>query len=243
MKKILVTGVFGFIGSYFTKWVIANYEDVSVVGVGRNTDQRNLRRLDDMRRHPRLKLVFCDIAKDDVTELYEGVDYAINFASKTFVDHSIRDPEPFMHSNIIGAYRLLEEARKSSSLEKYIQISTDEVYGPILEGSYTEGAMLNPSNPYSASKAAADMLAIAYYTTYSVPISISRTENVYGPFQHPQKVIPAFVKRALSNDPLPLYGKGDHIRQWLHVEDKCRAVMTVLEKGKDGEIYHIAGNQ
>lgn len=238
-----MTGVFGFIGSYFAKWVIANYKDVSVVGVGRNTDQRNLCRLDSLKTHPRFKLVLCDIARDDVGELYEGIDYVVNFASKTFVDHSVRDPGPFIQNNIVGTYRLLEEARKSYSLKKYLQISTDEVYGPILEGSYNESATLNPTNPYSASKAAADMLAIAYFTTYSVPIVISRTENVYGPFQHPQKVIPTFVKKALSNEPLPLYGKGDHVRQWLHVEDKCRALMVVLDEGEIGEIYHIAGNQ
>lgn len=243
MTKILVTGVLGFIGSFFAKWVLANYEDASIVGVGRNTDQRNLKRLENLTENPRFKLVFCDIAKDDVTELYEGIDYAVLFAAKTFVNHSIRDPGPFIQSNIVGTYKLLEEARKSEQLKVQIQISTDEVYGSIVKGAYMEDAELRPANPYSSTKACADMLSIAYHNTYGVPIIITRTENVMGPFQHPQKAIPTFVRKALNDEPLPIYGDGSHVRQWLYVEDNCRALMLLLEKGKVGDIYHIASNQ
>ena len=243
MKKILVTGVLGFIGSYFAKYVLSKYENYSIVGVGRNTDQGNFKRIKSINDNPRFKLVMCDIAKDDVSELYEGIDYAINFAGKTYVDHSIRDPKPFIESNIIGTYRLLEEAKKARDLVKHIQISTDEVYGAILKGAYDESAPLNPTNPYSATKASADMLAVSFYNTYKTPIIVSRTENVYGPFQHPQKAIPTFVRKALNDEPLPIYGDGMHVRQWIHVEDKCRALLTLLEKGEIGEIYHIAGSQ
>lgn len=243
MNKILVTGVLGFIGSYFAKWAIANTKDISIVGVGRNSDQRNLKRLENLTENPRFKLVYCDIARDDVAELFEDVDYAINFAAKTFVDHSIKDPSPFIVSNVVGTFKLLEEVRKSRQLRRYIQISTDEVYGSILEGAYREDAMLNPSNPYSATKAAGDMLALAYHNTYGVPVIITRTENNYGPFQHPQKVFPTFVKKALNNEPLPIYGDGKHRRMWLYVEDHCRAILHLLKKGKVGEIYHIAGEE
>lgn len=243
MTKILVTGVLGFIGSYFAKYTLKADTDISIVGVGRNTSQHNLKRIEDIREDCRFKLVFCDIAKDDISELFDDVDYAINFAAKTFVDHSIRDPEPFIQSNVVGTYKMLEEARKSRTLKKYIQISTDEVYGAILKGSYKEDAPLNPTNPYSAAKAGADMLALAYYNTYSTPIIISRTENVYGPYQGREKAFPTFVRKAMNDEPLPVYGDGQHSRQWLYVEDKCRALMLLLDKGKVGNIYHIAGNQ
>jgi len=241
--KFLVTGVLGFIGSYFARWLIRAERDVSIVGVGRNTDQRNLRRLELLPGDSRFKLVYCDVARDDVSELFEGVDYAVNFAAKTFVDHSIRDPEPFIQSNIVGTFRLLEAARKAKGLRRYVQISTDEVYGQILEGAYKEEAPLNPRNPYASTKAAGDMLCIAYYNTYGLPVIITRTENNYGPYQHPQKAIPTFVRTALRNEPLPIYGDGKHRRMWLHVEDHCRAVLHLLKVGKPGEIYHVAGEQ
>jgi len=251
--RFLVTGILGFIGSYFARLVLADAEttenpDVSVVGVGRNTDTRNLRRLDGVWERAGFKLVYCDIARDDVSELFEDVDYAVNFAAKTFVDHSIRDPEPFIQSNIVGTFRLLEAARKSRQLKRYIQISTDEVYGQILEGAYREDAPLNPRNPYASTKAAADMLCLAYYNTYGLPVIITRTENNYGPYQHPQKAIPTFVRKALNNEALPIYGDGKHRRMWLHVEDHCRAALHLLGAyeppgGKLGEVYHVAGEQ
>lgn len=241
--RLLVTGVLGFIGSHFARHVLNNFADVSVVGIARNTDQRALRRINDIIKHPSFRLSYCDIATGDVTEVFEDIDYAVNFAAKTFVDHSIRDPGPFIQSNIVGTYRLLEEARKSRRLKKMVQISTDEVYGAILDGAYREDAPLRPSNPYAAAKAAGDMLSLAYYNTYGVPVLITRTENNYGPFQHPQKVFPTFVRKALAGESLPVYGDGKHRRMWLYVDDHCRAIMHLLEHGNIGEIYHIAGEE
>lgn len=243
MSKFLVTGALGFIGSYFVKYVLNNIDDALVVGVNRNSDQKNLKRLENISENPRFKMIYCDIAKDDVTELFEDIDYVVNFAAKTFVDHSIRTPEPFIQSNIIGTFRLLEEARKYKNLQRFLQISTDEIYGSILHGSFKENAPLNPTNPYSAAKASADMLAVSYYNTYNLPIIITRTVNNYGPFQHIQKAIPTFINKSLNNQPIPIYGDGKHKRMWIHVEDHCRAILHLLEHGKDGNIYHISSEE
>lgn len=243
MTKYLITGVFGFIGSYLTKYVLGNMQDISVVGVGRNTNQKNLRRLEGFLGDPRLKIIYKDISKNNLTEIFDGVDIAFNMAASTFVDYSIRDPKPFIENNVIGTFNILEAARKSPSLKKIFIISTDEVYGPILEGKWSENSPLNPSNPYSSSKAAADTITMSYYTTYGLPVIITRTENVYGPYQGCEKVIPTFVKKALHDEPLPVYGDGKHKRMWFHVEDKCRALLHLAEKGTPGEIYHLAGEQ
>jgi len=244
LTKFLVTGVLGFIGSYFCKYVIETFpESPSIVGIARNTNQKHLARIQPILGNPRFRLYYADFAKDDLSEAFEDVDYVFHFGAKTFVNHSIRAPEPFIESNVVGTYRMLEEARKCKSLKLYFQISTDEVYGSILEGSYREDASLNPTNPYSATKAAGDMLVISYFNTYKLPVIITRTENNYGPYQHPQKVIPTFVRKALANEPLPVYGDGKHRRMWLHVEDHVRAILHLMQHGKVGEIYHIAGEQ
>lgn len=249
MTKILVTGALGFIGSYFIKYILESKETEkwNVVGFNRNSNQKNfLRLVPILNSHSnQFNMVLGDLTNpNDLSGLCEDVDYVVNFAAKTFVDFSIRDPRPFINSNIIGTYNLLEEVRKNkSTIKRYIQISTDEVYGAILNGSYKEDARLNPTNPYSASKAAGDMLALSYYNTYKLPIIITRTENNYGQFQHPQKAMPKFVRYALNNEPLPVYGDGEHRRMWLYVEDHCTAILHLLEKGIDGEIYHIAGEQ
>lgn len=243
MRTFLVTGVLGFIGSYFAKYAIANCPDVSIVGVARNTNQKHLARVKDILNDPRFRLYYADFAKDDLSEIFEGIEYVFHFGAKTFVDHSIRSPAPFIQSNVVGTYKMLEEGRKSKRLKMHFQISTDEVYGSILSGAYKEDAPLNPTNPYAATKAAADMLAISYYNTYGLSIIITRTENNYGPFQHPQKAMPVFVKKALADEPLPIYGDGKHCRMWLHVEDHCRALLHLIYHGKPGEIYHVAGEQ
>ncbi len=265
MRTILVTGCLGFIGSHFVKYMLSN-TNYHVIGLSRNSDQRNLHRLDeiwnyanpdnvnkvDILRNPlitdRFKLVFGDLSDNNNTSgLCEDVDYIVNFAAKTFVDHSIRDPQPFIQSNIIGTYNLLEESRRNyainKTLKRYIQVSTDEVYGSILEGAYKEDAKLNPTNPYSASKAAADMLAISYFNTYNLPVIITRTENNFGEYQHPQKALPKFIKYALNNRKLPVYGDGEHRRMWLYVEDHCSAIHHLLTHGNIGEVYHVAGEQ
>jgi dTDP-glucose 4,6-dehydratase len=244
VMKFLVTGVTGFIGSYFAKYVIKNYPDIIVVGVTRNTSQKHFMRISEILNHPRFQLYFADFAKDDLGEVMEDVDYVFHFGAKTFVDHSIRDPAPFIESNIVGTYRILEAERvNAKKLKMHFQISTDEVYGQILEGAYKEDARLNPRNPYAATKAAADMLSLSYYNTYGLPVIITRTENNYGPYQHPQKAIPTFVRCALENKPLPVYGDGKHSRMWLHVEDHVRGLLHLISYGKAGEIYHIAGEQ
>ena len=243
MTKILVTGCLGFIGSHFVKYVLKN-TDFEIVGFNRNSDQRNILRLKDFIDNRRFNLVYGDMANpSNLSGLCEDVDYVVNFAAKTFVDHSIRDPKPFVESNIIGTYNLLEEVRRCKTIKKYIQVSTDEVYGAILEGAYKEDAKLNPTNPYSAAKAGGDMLCLSYFNTYGLPIIITRTENNYGEFQHPQKVLPKFVKYAIVGKKLPVYGDGKHKRMWLYVLDHCSAILHLINNGKVGEIYHVAGEQ
>jgi len=194
MPTVLVTGVYGFIGSMFAKMALGR--GWNVVGVGRDTNQENKHRLDDASFLDNFKMIHKDLATDDLSEIMVGCDYVAHFAAKTFVDHSIRSPGPFIQSNVVGTYNVLEQARLTPGLKKYIQISTDEVYGQILNGSYKEDSPLNPRNPYAATKAAADGLAISYFNTYNLPIIITRTENNYGPFQGPEKAIPVFTRRA-----------------------------------------------
>lgn len=247
--KILVTGCQGFIGSTFVKWTLSEHKDVSIRGFSRLSNQRNLGRLDVCNGHPKLEMIFGDLA-GDISGLLEDVDVVVNFAAKTFVDHSIKDPMPFIHSNILGTYNLLEQARLYKPA-LFIQVSTDEVYGAILDGAYKEDARLNPTNPYAASKAAADMLVVSYGNTYHMPYIITRTENNYGRMQHPQKVFPKFVAKAMRGDKLPVYGDGKHRRMWLRVEDHCTAIWHLIEKffaPDAGQlppqgIYHIAGEE
>lgn len=238
--KLLVTGVLGFIGSHFVKWCLDNYPDIEIRGFNRDSDQRSYLRLNGYHDHPRFRLIYGDLAKD-VSGLCEHIDCVVNFAAKTFVDHSIKDAGPFIKSNIVGVYNLLEEARRNK-VGLFCQVSTDEVYGSILEGAYKEDAVLNPSNPYASTKAAADLLVIAYHNTYGLKYIITRTENNYGSYQHPQKAIPTFVRCALENKPLPVYGDGHHRRMWLRVEDHCRAILHLILTGDKG-LFHVAGSQ
>lgn len=237
--KILVTGVLGFIGSHYARAALA--QGHHVVGLNRPTNASKLKRIEDFKDNPHFDLILRDL-EGDLSELLDGVDVVVHMAAKTYVDHSIRNPGPFIESNIIGTYNLLEAARKCPP-KLFIQFSTDEVYGSILSGAYKEDAPLNPTNPYSSSKAAGDMLALSYFNTYKLPVIITRTENNYGPFQHPQKAMPKFAQYAMTGKNLPVYGDGKHVRQWLYVEDTCTALDTLIAKGKPGEIYHIAGSQ
>lgn len=241
IKKILVFGCCGFIGSAFCREV-AHYSDIKIIGVNRNTDQKNLKRLEIVSSH-NFKLVFGSINDIDLTELFDGVDVVVNFAAKTFVDYSVRNPQPFIESNIIGVYNLLEATRKYP-IKLFCQVSTDEVYGPCLnsDSPHKEDSPLNPTNPYSSTKACAEMLCLGYAQTYKIPMLITRTENVYGIFQHPQKVIPTWVRKALSNEALPIYGDGKQRRMWLRVEDKIDALLLLIKNLKTG-VYNIAGGQ
>lgn len=237
--KVLVTGVLGFIGSHFAKHML--YHGHKVVGFGRSSDQSSLCRIDSIKDNLRFKLIYGDLA-EEISGISEGCDAIVNFAAKTFVDHSIKDSYPFVRSNIIGTHHLLEEARRYE-VKRFIQVSTDEVYGSCEEGYFSEEAKLAPRNPYAASKAAGDLLALSYYHTHKTPVIVTRTENNYGRYQHPQKAIPTFIKHALNNEKLPIYGDGRHRRMWLRVEDQCSAIAYLLEHGKLGEIYNIGGRQ
>lgn len=245
--KLLITGARGFIGSAFIRTTFDHSNDAEILAFARNTTDWTRPRLETpiLRRAMdagRLKFVFGDLL-DDISGLCEGVDAVIHFAAKTFVDHSIRDPGPFITSNTLGTTRLLEEAHRQG-VKAFITVSTDEVYGQILEGSYDESAPINPRNPYAASKAGADAITIAYHHTFKMWTAVTRTENNYGPYQHPQKAMPVFVKKALNDEPLPIYGDGKHVRQWLHVSDHVYALMRLLrnyESLPGGEVWHVAG--
>jgi dTDP-glucose 4,6-dehydratase len=247
--KILVTGASGFIGSAFVRYLVADpHCEHTLRCLVRNSNQRHLRRLFDfaeVRRaeeQGRVQLIYGDLC-GDVSDLCEHVDWVVHFAAKTFVDHSIRDPYAFVESNVIGTFRLLEDARRNR-VRRYVQVSTDEVYGSIMEGAYREDAAVRSTNPYSASKAGGDALAISYAHTYGLHTTITRTENNYGILQHAQKVLPVFVRAACKDESLPVYGDGKHIRQWLWVDDHVRGILQLLgTEHAAGEVFHIAGKQ
>ena len=209
--------------------------------MGRDTSSKNKKRLDSIINHPNFQMIYCDFAKDNLTEYLSDITHVYHLGAKTFVDHSIRDPGPFIESNIVGTYNLLEAVRKSKTVISYVQISTDEVYGPCEDKPHTEESPLNPKNPYSATKASADLVAMSYYNTYGLPIVLTRTENIYGPYQGKEKVIPYFTKLCLEGKPMTLYGDGEQTRRWLHVDDQCSALDKVSIFGKNGEVYNIAG--
>jgi len=238
--KILVTGCLGFIGSYFVRYILNNYEDIEVIGINRNSNVKNRKRLEHHWNNLKFTMYFADFARDNITEAFRDVDVVVHFGAKTFVDYSIRDPQPFIESNVVGTYKILAEVRKSRTVEHYFQISTDEVYGSILEGKYKEDSRPNPSNPYAATKMAADSLVLSYHNSYGINTIITRTENNYGEYQGVEKVFPVFVKKDLMNELLPVYGDGQHKRMWLYVEDHCSAIIHLLKHGKAGEIYHVA---
>lgn len=233
--RVLCTGVLGFIGSHFARYMIK--QNFQVIGVNRLGDTKNLSRIQDLQANANFKLVYADLT-GDISGILEDVDVVVNFAAKTHVDHSIVDPEPFIRSNILGTYKLIEQARKYK-IKKYIQISTDEVYGSIMKGYADEKSPLNPTNPYSACKASADMLVNSYVHTFKLPAVVVRCENNYGIYQHPQKAVPTFIRKALKNENLPIYGDGKHRRMWLYVEDFCSAIQYAIDHGKIGEVYNV----
>lgn len=260
MKRILVTGGAGFIGSNFVQYILDNQKDnILLVNLDLLTYAGNLENLKAVESDPRYHFVRGDVRDRDMVEkLFReyGFDTVVHFAAESHVDRSIVEPEIFLTTNIIGTQTLLDAAKRHWNLHpedkhcreykagvRYLQVSTDEVYGALgRTGMFTEATPLSPNSPYSASKASADMVVRAYYQTYGLPVNITRCSNNYGPYQFPEKLIPLMIHNALEDQPLPVYGDGMQIRDWLHVRDHCAAIATVLEKGHVGEVYNVGGN-
>lgn len=242
--RLLVTGGAGFIGSHFILYILKNYPEDEIINFDKLTYAASLENLKEVENNPRYQFVRGDIADEEaVFQVLENVDAVLNFAAESHVDRSIVDPDEFIRTNVWGTNVLLRVA-KERKIPRFVQISTDEVYGSIREGSFSENSVLSPSSPYSASKAAADLLALAYFKTYKFPVLITRSTNNYGPFQHREKFIPTMICSALEDKPLPIYADGSNVRDWIYVEDNCRAIDLVLRKGKEGDIYNIgAGNE
>jgi dTDP-glucose 4,6-dehydratase len=241
--KLFVTGGAGFIGSNYVHYVLANSDDTVTV-FDALTYAGNLDNLRDVQDDKRLQFVKGDITdRDAVTEAMTGHDAVVHFAAESHVDRSIVSPDEFVHTNCDGTNVVVDVARRVGA-QRVLHISTDEVYGSIEEGSFTEQDQLGPRSPYSASKAGSDLIALAYYTTYDVPVIVTRSSNNFGPYQYPEKVIPLFVTNLLAGQKVPLYGDGLNVRDWCYVEDNCAAVDLVLRRGTVGEIYNIgAGNE
>lgn len=243
MKKILVTGGAGFIGSNFIEYMLDRYAELKITNLDLLTYAGNLENLTEVTKNPNYSFIQGDIADAQLVErIMQGVDLVVNFAAESHVDKSITNPALFIKTNVLGTQVLLDAAKKHGVV-RFLQVSTDEVYGSLgPTGYFTENTPIAPNSPYSASKAGADLLVRAYHETYGLPVLITRCSNNYGPKQYPEKLIPLFIKLALTDDTLPVYGDGLNIRDWLHVEDHCRAIDAVLNKGRIGEVYNIGGN-
>jgi len=245
LKRILVTGGAGFIGSAFVRLANRRWPGAHVHVLDALTYAGNKRNLEDLADASRMTFQHGDIRDPKaVAEAMEGATHVVNFAAESMVDRSIDDPGSFVLTDTYGAFVLLEEAKKRN-VKRFVQVSTDEVYGEVLEGASTEESALVPRNPYAASKAGGDRIAYAYYATYGLPVVITRCSNNYGPYQYPEKLIPLFVTNALEDESLPVYGTGKNVRDWIHVEDHCEAIALLLEAdGVDGEVFNVgAGNE
>ena len=243
MTKVLITGGAGFIGSNFVKYMLEKYPDYGIVNLDALTYCGNLENLEDIEDNPNYAFVKGDIQDEELVDsIVKDTDYIVHFAAESHVDRSIEDPQIFIKTNIIGTQVLLDAAKKHN-IKKFLQVSTDEVYGSLgKEGYFTEESPLQANSPYSASKAGADLMVRAYGETFGLPINITRCSNNYGPYQFPEKLIPLMISNALEDKELPVYGDGKNIRDWLHVYDHCTAIDLVLHKGKLGEVYNIGGH-
>jgi dTDP-glucose 4,6-dehydratase len=236
--RILVTGGAGFIGSNFVH-LLLDETDYDVTTLDALTYAGSTENLEGALDNDRHEFVEGDIRdRELVSDLVSDTDVIVNFAAESHVDRSIDGAEPFVTTNVQGTQVLLDAAL-DAQVDRFIQISTDEVYGEIAEGTFSEDDRLNPRNPYSATKAGADLLARSYQTTHNLPVIVTRSSNNFGPRQHPEKLIPKFLTNAADGEPLPVYGDGTNVREWIYVEDNCRALLTVLEDGEDGEVYNI----
>jgi dTDP-glucose 4,6-dehydratase len=240
-RRLLITGGAGFIGSNFVRKLLGTTDRVEVIVLDNLSYAGNLRNLDGLETDDRFNFVQGDIADEHAVEpLAARVDAIVNFAAESHVDRSIEAPDAFIRTDVYGTFVLLEAARRHGH-QRYLQVSTDEVYGDVSAGSSVETDAVRPRSPYAASKASGDLLVMAYHTTYGVQAVISRASNNFGPFQYPEKVIPLFVTNAIDDEDLPLYGDGQQVRDWLFVEDHCEALMLLLERGAPGQIYNVGG--
>lgn len=241
--KLLVTGGAGFIGSCFVRYMLNKYSDYKIINLDALTYAGNIENLDDVKNNPNYTFVHGNICdKKLVEQLVHEVDTVINFAAESHVDRSITGPEIFIETNVQGTLNLLQNS-KNAKIERYLQVSTDEVYGTLGKtGYFYETTPIAPNSPYSASKASADLLVRAYYETYKMPVLNTRCSNNYGPYQYPEKLIPFFISKLLRGEKVPVYGDGLNVRDWLYVYDHCSAIDTVLHKGKIGEVYNIGGH-
>ena len=239
--RLLITGGCGFIGSNFIRYLFSMYADIKIINLDKLTYCGNPENLSDFSKDTRYKFVQGDICDENlIKSLVKDVDYVVNFAAETHVDRSIKYPDDFIKTNVFGVKTMLEAAR-NVNLTRFIQISTDEVYGDVIDGLSTEKDILVPKSPYAATKASGDLLALSYYRTYKLPVTLVRSSNNFGPFQYPEKVIPLFITNLLEDLKVPVYGEGNNIRDWLFVQDNCKGIDTVLRKGEPGEIYNIGG--
>ncbi|HTY10706.1 MAG TPA: dTDP-glucose 4,6-dehydratase [Bacteroidota bacterium] len=245
MKNILVTGGAGFIGSNFIRYLLQRYREYRVINYDALTYAGNLENLSGVDLSPRYIFVNADICDDAAVERVlrdYRVDAVVHFAAESHVDRSILGPSVFVRTNVLGTSMLLEAARQAG-IQRFIHVSTDEVYGSLeATGKFTEATPLHPNSPYSASKASSDLIALSYFRTYGTPVIVTRCSNNYGPYQFPEKLIPLMIANALNDKPLPVYGDGLNVRDWLYVEDHCSALDVVLHKGKEGEVYNIGGD-
>ncbi len=245
MKNILITGGAGFIGSNFIHYMLKKYSEYTFINLDVLTYAGNLENLQSIEKNPQYRFVkgdICDAKNIDTIFSHYKIDAVVHFAAESHVDRSILGPSVFIQTNVVGTGVLLEIAKKYS-VEKFLHVSTDEVYGSLgATGYFTEKTNLHPNSPYSASKASSDLLALAYEHTFHLPVVVTRCSNNYGPYQFPEKLIPLMIANALNNKPLPVYGDGLNVRDWLFVEDHCSALDVILHKGKIGEVYNIGGN-
>lgn len=240
MNRIVVTGGAGFIGSCYVRYALQTYPELHVVTVDKLTYAGNLDNLKDVdpKRHTFVKADIADAAAMETA--MKGCDAIVNFAADSHVDRSIMEASDFIATNVRGVHNILEAAKKLGT-KKILLVSTDEVYGSIAQGSFTETDALNPRNPYSASKAGGELLGMSYFHTFGLPVIVSRGSNTYGPYQYPEKVMPLFITNAIDDEPLPLYGDGKNVRDWLFVEDHARGIDHALRHGEPGNVYNIAG--